>query len=61
MLDRTQALIQVPWAHLFSSSHVPILVVLGGAGLLCLNLLTLALFKIFVPERSAGIKSLFLF
>ena len=45
MLDRTQALIQVPWAHLFSSSHVPILVVLGGAGLLCLNLLTLALFK----------------
>ena len=45
MLDRTQALIQVPWSHVFSSSRVPILVVLGGAGLLCLNLLTLALFK----------------
>ena len=35
----------MPWSHVFSSSRVPILVVLGGAGLLCLNLLTLALFK----------------
>ena len=32
MLDRTQALIQVPWAHLFSSSHVQSWLCLGGRG-----------------------------